>query len=154
MDGEGAFMALRKLVVALVLTASVVAVVVTGASANGKPATPDTSTSPSSGSTGSAPDIQVFQDAGMMAKSATVGGADVLPTTRTVPHWHGQAVNGHDGVTYGYNMVGADPSSCAQACTTHITTDVYPINVVVGSHAFNGTDVVQPTLASPQFTNN
>ena len=31
----------------------------------------------------------------------------VLPTTQTVPHWWGSTTNPQNGVTYGYNMVGA-----------------------------------------------
>src|SRR5207245_11168988 len=40
--------------------------------------------------------------------TASFGGASPLATTRTVQHWSGQTVNGVDGVTYRYNMVGAD----------------------------------------------
>jgi len=84
-----------------------------------------------------------------------VGGADVLPTTRTVAHWHGQTTDPSNGVTYGYNMVGSDPSSCTgSACSTTIEADITPIIVHVGGWTFDGTSVVGATLASPQFANN
>ena len=56
---------------------------------------------------------QVIDDATLHAKTATSGGADVLPTTRTVPHWFATTLNPNDGVTYGYNMVGANPYTCS-----------------------------------------
>jgi hypothetical protein len=92
----------------------------------------------------------VVPDSAITPSTITLGGAKVLPTTRTVAHWHGTALNPVDGVTYGFNMVGADPSTNQ---STTITTDITPINVVVGGVTFNGTDVVNPTLASPLFTN-
>lgn len=85
------------------------------------------------------------------AVSTTVGGAKVLPTTRTVAHWFGTALNPDNGVTYGFNMVGADPS---RERSTTITADIVPVNVVVDGRTFSGSDVVQPTLHSPVFTNN
>ena len=90
-------------------------------------------------------------DSAIQAKTITVGGAKVLPTTRTVPHWFGTAHNPDNGVTYGFNMVGTDPS--AEQSTT-ITTDIVPVNVVVGGQTFSGSDVVQPVLNSPVFTSN
>ena len=47
--------------------------------------------------------------------TTTVGGAEVLNTTLTVPHWFGSTLNPHNGVTYGYNIVGADPNNCSGA---------------------------------------
>jgi hypothetical protein len=85
------------------------------------------------------------------AVSTTVGGAKVLPTTRTVAHWFGTALNPHNGVTYGFNMVGAAPS--LERSTT-ITADIVPVNVVIGGQTFSGSDVVQPVLDSPVFTSN
>jgi hypothetical protein len=97
---------------------------------------------------------QTISDAQMTASGSEIGGAPVLPTTRTVAHWWGSTVDPSDGVTYGYNMVGADPYNCSgSACSTTIETDIIPINVTVGGRAFNGTDVVGATLASPQFSN-
>ena len=134
-------MAVRKLVLALVLVASLVAVIATAASAGGGPANVEP---------------QVLDDSSMKALTTTEGGADVLPSTRTVPHWFGTAVNPADGVTYGFNMVGADPNNCSgSACSTTIETDITPINVVYGPYAFNATgDVLNATLASPVFANN
>jgi hypothetical protein len=176
-------MALRKLVLALALVVSLVAVVVTGASAHGKPASPGKSdhgsssgsTSSSTSSTGStsstsstaststsaapagtAANPVVLDDSTMKALSTTEGGATVLPTTRTVAHWFGQTLDPHNGVTYGYNMVGADPNHCSgSACDTTIEADITPINVVLSDGStFNGSDVLAATLASPQFANN
>jgi hypothetical protein len=72
-----------------------------------------------------------------------------------VAHWFDSTLNPNDGVTYGYNMVGADPNTCSgSGCAATIATDITPLNVVVGGMQFNGTDVVTPTLASPQFASN
>jgi len=91
----------------------------------------------------------VVPDSAITPSTVTLGGAKVLPTTRTVAHWHGTALNPADGVTYGFNMVGADPSTNT---STTIAADIIPINVVVDGTAFNGSDVVAPTLSSPLFT--
>jgi hypothetical protein len=90
-------------------------------------------------------------DSAIHASTITVGGAKVLSTTRTVAHWFGTALNPGNGVTYGFNMVGADPSLKQ---STTITTDIVPVNVVVGGLTFSGSDVVQPTLDSPVFARN
>jgi hypothetical protein len=98
-------------------------------------------------------DPVVLQDSGMSPKSTTLGGATVLRTTNTVAHWFGTGLDPNNGVTYGFNMVGADPNSCSgSACDTTVPVDIVPINVTVGGQAFNGSDVVAATLASPQFT--
>ena len=98
---------------------------------------------------------QVISDAALKAMFTTMGGASVLPTTRTVAHWWGSTLDPNNRVTYGYNMVGADPNNCSgSACSVTIEVDITPINVIVGGLTFNGTDVVGPTLASPQFANN
>jgi hypothetical protein len=76
----------------------------------------------------------------------------VLPTTRTVAHWFGTSLDPHNGVTYGYNMVGADPYHCSgSACSTTVTVDVVPLIVNVGGLTFSRTDVLNATLNSPQF---
>jgi hypothetical protein len=83
------------------------------------------------------------------------GGAGVLPTTRTIPHWWGSAINPDDGITYGYNMVGADPGSCSgAACSVTIQADITPLIVNFDGMTYDGTAVVDPTLASPIFTEN
>ena len=98
---------------------------------------------------------QVINDASLQAQTTTIGGANPLLTTRTVTHWFGSTLNPNNGVTYGYNMVGADPNSCSgSGCDATVATDITPLNVVVGGVQFNGTDVVAPTLASPQFAAN
>ena len=43
----------------------------------------------------------VIPDASLKAMFSTIGGADVLPTTRTVAHWFGQTTDPNNGVTYG-----------------------------------------------------
>src|SRR5215470_10899869 len=67
-------------------------------------------------STGSSPSVAQTQ---VMSGSqwgqpltTTVGGATVLPTTQTVQHWFGSTLDPQNGVTYGYNIVGADPNNC------------------------------------------
>jgi hypothetical protein len=105
----------------------------------------------SAASAGTAPAPIVVPDSAIHASTITVGGAKPQPTERTVAHWFGTALNPVDGVTYGFNMVGADPSL---ETSTTITADIIPLNVVVGGQTFSGSDVVQPTLASPLFTSN
>src|SRR5215472_4640123 len=87
--------------------------------------------------------------------TTTVGGATVLPTTQTVPHWFGSTLDPQNGVTYGYNIVGADPNNCSGAgCDVTITVDIIPLNAIVAGESFNGTEVVAATLASPVFALN
>jgi hypothetical protein len=91
----------------------------------------------------------------MQALTTTIDGAQVLETMRTVPHWFGSTLDPNNGVTYGYNMVGADPSNCSGAgCDVTVTVDIIPLNVIVDGESFNGTDVLAPTLASPVFALN
>ena len=66
-------------------------------------------------------------------------------------HWFGTALNPHNGVTYGFNMVGADPS---QETSTTITADIVPVNLVIDGQTYSGSDIVQPTLDSPVFATN
>jgi hypothetical protein len=97
----------------------------------------------------------VISDAALKAMFTTMGGADVLPTTRTVAHWWGSTLDPNNGVTYGYNMVGADPDNCSGAgCSVTIETDITPIIVNVAGMTFSGGDVLAATLASPQFALN
>jgi hypothetical protein len=97
----------------------------------------------------------VISDAALQALTTTIGGAPVLPTTRTVTHWFGSTLDPNNGVTYGYNMVGADPNTCSgSACDVTVAVDIVPVNVVVGGMTFYGSNVVAPTLASPQFALN
>jgi hypothetical protein len=97
----------------------------------------------------------VVSDSTLKALTTTEGGATVLPTTRTIPHWFGQTTNPSDGVTYGYNMVGSNPNTCSGAsCSAMIETDITPLIVRVGGLTFDGTAVVGATLASPEFALN
>ena len=98
---------------------------------------------------------QVIDDSQMKALSTTIGGATVLPTTRTVPHWFGSTLDPNNGITYGYNMVGADPNNCSgAACSVTVEADITPIIVNVGGLTFSGSDIVAATLASPEFAPN
>src|SRR5205823_3316539 len=45
--------------------------------------------------------VPTIPDSALLATSTTIGGAPVLPTTRTVAHWWGSTTDPHDGVTYG-----------------------------------------------------
>jgi len=97
----------------------------------------------------------VIADSQLHALTAVEGGATVLPTTRTIPHWWGSTLDPDNGVTYGYNMVGADPNNCSgSGCSVTVQADITPIIVNVGGLTFNGNDVLQATLDSPQFSNN
>lgn len=60
-------------------------------------------------SAGTPPAPITVPDSAIHASTITVGGAKVLPTTRTVAHWFGTALNPDNGVTYGFNMVGRTP---------------------------------------------
>jgi hypothetical protein len=98
---------------------------------------------------------QVIGDSQLQALTTIVGGASVLPTTRTVQHWFGSTLDPHNGITYGYNMVGADPNNCSgAACSATVTVDITPLNVVVDGRTFSGEDVLSPTLVSPVFALN
>ncbi len=95
--------------------------------------------------------IPVIDDATLQAMSTTIGGATPLPTDRTVQHWSGQTTDPHNGITYGYNMVGVDPSTGASAT---VQADITPVVVNIGGLTFSGNDVLGATLASPQFATN
>jgi hypothetical protein len=83
------------------------------------------------------------------------GGVSVLPTTRTIPHWWGSTTNPQNGVTYGYNMAGADPNHCSGGgCSVTIQADITPLIVHFDGMTYDGTAVVGPTLASPVFATN
>jgi hypothetical protein len=100
-------------------------------------------------------DPPVIDDEQMQVLTTTIGGAQVLQTTQTVPHWFGSTLDPNNNVTYGYNMVGADPNNCSGAgCDVTVTVDIVPLNVVVEGESFNGSDVVDATLASPLFALN
>jgi hypothetical protein len=102
------------------------------------------------GATASTP--QVIDDSQLNALTTTIGGASVLPTTRTVPHWWGSTLDPNNGVTYGYNMVGADPSKCSgSGCSVTIEVDITPIVVNIAGLTFSGNDILNATLVSPQF---
>lgn len=104
---------------------------------------------------GAAIEPQVIDDSLLSATSVTVGGATVLPTTRTVTHWWGSTTDPSNGVTYGYNMVGADPSKCSGTdCSVTVQVDITPVIVNIAGRTFSGNDVLQATLASPQFAPN
>ena len=98
---------------------------------------------------------QVIDDSLLHASTTTVGGASVLPTTRTIAHWWGSTFDPSNGITYGYNMVGADPYHCSGLdCSVTIEVDITPVIVNVGGLTFSGNDVLAATLASPQFALN
>ncbi len=92
----------------------------------------------------------VVVDDSTAPQTITIGGAHVLNTTRTVQHWAGQTLDPNNGITYGYNMVGVNPSSNSSAT---IPVDIIPLNFNVAGKSYNGSDVVAPILASPQFQN-
>jgi hypothetical protein len=98
---------------------------------------------------------QLIDDSQLQALSTTVGGASVLPTTRTIPHWWASTLDPHNGVTYGYNMVGANPNNCSGSdCSVTIEADIIPLIVNIDGLTFSGNDILAATLASPQFALN
>jgi hypothetical protein len=115
----------------------------------------------SAANSGSASSIPVIQDSQLQANFTEIGGgATPTVTTRTIPNWWGSTTDPHNGITYGYNMVGADPYTCSgSACDVTIQADITPVNVVINyggqPYTFNaGPDLVAATLASPQFATN
>ena len=114
--------------------------------------------------TASGSSIPVISDSSLTPTFTTVGGASPLATSLTVSHFWSSSVNPVNGVTYGYNMVGANPSTCSgAACATTINVDITPINLVVGGMSFpvepagatsSTSDVLNATLASPVFATN
>ena len=100
-------------------------------------------------------DQTAFSLSSSVPQTSVIGGATVLSTTRTVQHWFEQTADPIDGVTYGYNMVGADPTSCTgTACSVTIQADITPVNVVVDGQTFDATQLINPLLASPIFATN
>lgn len=98
---------------------------------------------------------QLVASSSLHATSITLGGAVPLATDRTVAHFAATTLNPVNGVTYSYNMVGANPATCSgPSCATTIQTDIVPVNVNIGGWTFSGSDVVAPTLASPIFATN
>jgi hypothetical protein len=95
-------------------------------------------------------------DSQLQALTTTIGGGvSVLSTTRTVPHWWGSTLDPQDGITYGYNMVGADPNTCAgAACNVTVQVDITPIVLNLDGMTFSGSDVLPATLVSPLFASN
>jgi len=104
---------------------------------------------------GSKAAVLPIADDQLQALSVEIGGAKALPTSRTVAHWWGSSLDPSDGVTYGYNMVGADPNTCSGTdCDVTVEADITPIIVNYAGWTFDGSSVVDATLASPQFATN
>ena len=85
------------------------------------------------------------------AKFTEMAGASPLSTDKTVAHWSGKFTDPTNNVTYGYTMVGADPSTNGSTTTP---TDVIPLDLAFSAnngYALNGTDVVDRTVNSPIF---
>jgi hypothetical protein len=81
----------------------------------------------------------------------TTGGATVLNSTQTVPHWHGSFVDGLNGQTYGFNMVGADPSTSASST---VNTEILPLTInfaADGGAGFSGNQAASNVSQSPIF---
>ena len=99
----------------------------------------------------SAKTIPVISDSQLQALTTSMGGARVLPTADTIPHFFGTSLNPNNGVTYGWNMAGVDPSSNSSST---VQVDVYPVIVNIDGLTFNGNNILAGTLASPQFATN
>jgi hypothetical protein len=97
------------------LAAAVLATVTIGTSALAGSGTPNHPPTP-------------IDDSQLQVLKLQFAGARPQPTTRTIPHWWGSTLDPHNGVTYGYNMVGADPYNCSGlACDVTIEVDITPI---------------------------
>jgi hypothetical protein len=101
--------------------------------------------------------IPVIDDSSLKAQSETMGGAVPLGSQQTIQHWSGSVTNPDNGVTYGYNMVGANPYTCTgSACDATVQVDITPIRVIinnskVGSMTFDPAASLTAALNSPQF---
>ena len=82
------------------------------------------------------------------------GGVTPLQDAKTVEHWSGSYVDGSNGHTYSFTMVGKKPS-LNQSSTT--PTDIIPVRIVFdanGGFALDGTSKVDAVKGSPLFANN
>lgn len=82
----------------------------------------------------------------------TEGGASVLATDVTIPHWHGAFTDPTNGTTYGYNMVGTDPVNAPGSST--VPTDIIPLNISFAANnglSLDGSDRVSSVVGSPIF---
>src|ERR1043165_2818634 len=89
-----------------------------------------------------------------VASYTTVGGVAPLASDITVPHWHGQFTDPTDGITYGYNMVGAEDPRNVDAGTTIVPVDLIPLRLSFEANngfALDGTNDAALTVASPIF---
>jgi len=80
-----------------------------------------------------------------------VEGAGPTTTDRTIPNWHGTFTDPANGVTYGFNMVGANPSLNRDVT---IPVDLIPVDVTYkkqGGFSLNGSDIIARVVASPVF---
>jgi hypothetical protein len=81
----------------------------------------------------------------------TEGGANPVPTDRTVPHWYGSFTDPTNGVTYGYDMVGTGDPRTTHTTTT-VPTEIIPLNFTFSSgQAFDGSDTTTAVVDSPVF---
>src|SRR2546421_4238567 len=118
--------------VGLATGATILAVVVAISMALGYGAAPVSAAAASPSS------VPVIDDSILHAMTTTLGGANPLPTTRTVQHWFGQTLDPHNGVNYGYNMVGADPNCSGASCSAAtVEADITPVIVNIGGSTFN-----------------
>jgi hypothetical protein len=88
---------------------------------------------------------------GIGPRYTTAGGASVLPTTETVTHWHGSFVDGLNGQTYGFNMVGSDPSTGGAST---VDTEIVPLDfqfAADGGYGFPGSEAASWVAQSPIF---
>jgi hypothetical protein len=127
----------RKLALALALFAALAAMIAATAFAGGpKSAIPVRDT------TGDTPGFE------------EQGGVTPLADAKTVEHWSGSFVDGSNGQTYSFTMVGKKPS-LNQSSTT--PTDIIPVRIVFnanGGFALDGTSKVAAVAGSPIFTSN
>jgi hypothetical protein len=88
----------------------------------------------------------------MHVSTVTFGGADPLPTTRTVKHWRGEETNRDNGITYRYNMVGVDPFDPSSPNGSEpIGVDIIPLDVTVDGVELKGSSRADGVLGSPLF---
>ena len=127
----------RKLALAFAMLAAICAVVAATAVAGPtKPAIPTRDT------TGDTPGF------------TEQGGVTPLADAKTVDHWSGSFVDGSNGKTYSFTMVGKKPS-LNQSSTT--PTDIVPVKIVFDAnagYALDGTSKVAAVEGSPIFASN
>jgi hypothetical protein len=104
----------------------------------------------SSAAAGSGPYTAAQFDATAKPKFSSEGGTSPTRTSKTIPYWGSSFTDPTNGQTYGYTMVGTNPSR--GNATTTVPTSIVPFRFVFSDgQVMDGTADVTKTIASPIF---